>query len=311
MSELTPINAEGSVKEGLRLFVQQIIDYAGLFPPSKLDMGPAVQEYARFLETDDAWMVARFVLPVARFAEFEEAARDLLPRGEDDVPWPISALTVPAGDDKLPEQLDTIREFNERHSNPENGLAVVDAIEIRGTSSTAIDEALDQIDDDIFPFFEIPVDEDPRGLIATLVGSEAGAKIRTGGVTADLYPSPEHVARFIATCAGADVAFKATAGLHHPLRHFSEAVQTDEFGFLNIFTAALLAMHREWDAVALVQVLTDEDAASFAFHADGMSYRDERFNSDELDDCRLAFALSFGSCSMAEPRDDLRHLGLI
>src|SRR5690606_14523404 len=102
--------------------------------------------------------------------------------------------------------LDRIAAFNDLHEDPANGFALIDAIELKGDSASAIDSALDMIPDELFPFFEIPITDDPRGLIASLVGSEAGAKVRTGGVTADLYPQADHLARFIHACAGAAVA---------------------------------------------------------------------------------------------------------
>ena len=87
-----------------------------------------------------------------------------------------------------------------------------------------------------------------RGLIAAMAGTGAHAKIRTGGVTPEAFPQATSVARFIHACAMADVGFKATAGLHHPVR--GEFNLTYEpacprgvmYGFLNVFMAAALAM---------------------------------------------------------------------
>ncbi len=162
-----------------------------------------------------------------------------------------------------------------------------------------------------FPFFELPITADPRGLLAALVGSDAGAKVRTGGVAADLYPDPGHLARFIAACAAARVPFKATAGLHHPLRHFSQAVQAHEFGFLNVFVAAALSMHGEFDTSQLLSVLTDERIESFGFDDEGIAWRGEMVTVDQLERSRELLAISFGSCSFDEPRADLRSLHLL
>ncbi|HET8796166.1 MAG TPA: hypothetical protein VFO89_00655, partial [Thermoanaerobaculia bacterium] len=72
------------------------------------------------------------------------------------------------------------------------------------------------------------------------------AKIRTGGVTADAFPSPQTIARFLRACRERGVAFKATAGLHHPLRcvrpltYEPDAPTGTMHGFLNVFLAAAM-----------------------------------------------------------------------
>ena len=66
-------------------------------------------------------------------------------------------------------------------------------------------------------YFEIPLGR-LRECIAAIADCGRRAKIRTGGETADKFPAPESVIEFIRLCAAANVPFKATAGLHHPLR---------------------------------------------------------------------------------------------
>ena len=84
--------------DSLRLLVDSLVDYAGLFPPSKLPMDEAVSNYAKYRASADSWMLGRFIVPVSRLSEFEKAASDHLPRDRDDDPWPISALVGPDAD---------------------------------------------------------------------------------------------------------------------------------------------------------------------------------------------------------------------
>jgi len=300
--------------DSVRALLSSLIDYAGLFPPAKLDMATTVRNYGAYLASEDAWMIERLIVPAARLDEFEHSAAGLLPTGDPDEPdemvWPLSALVAPAGSPELDADLARIAAFNETHLDPARGLAVIDVVELKGDDPDAIDATLDRIDDEIFPYFELPVADDPRGLLAALAGSEAGAKIRTGGVTADLYPKAEHVARFIAACAAADVPFKATAGLHHPVTGFRETVRTVEFGFLNVFVAAALARGGA-SADTLVDVLRDESADAFSFDERGVAWRRQRLTTEQIEESRLAFAASFGSCSFDEPREDLRALGIL
>ena len=88
-----------------------ILDYAGLFPPAKLDMVPTMRNYHAYREGADHWMLGRIVVPVSRFEEFEANAEGLLAESRDPVSddcWVISALTVPVSDEGFQRDLEAI-----------------------------------------------------------------------------------------------------------------------------------------------------------------------------------------------------------
>lgn len=299
------------IATALRALLAGVVDYAGLFPPARLDMATTVRNYARYLGGDDAWMLGRVIVPAGRLDEFEQAAADLLPREDGIEPWRVSGLAAPAGAPELAADLERFGAFNERHADASAGAAIVDVIELKAHTSRAVEDALDRIPETLFPYFEIPIDEDPRGLVTVLVGRDAGAKVRTGGVAADLYPSPDDLARFVLACASVGLPFKATAGLHHPLRHFSTAVGANEFGFLNALLAAVLAAQRDCRQETVTALLTETAIEAFRFDDGAVTWRDHRFTGDRITEARRTGMISFGSCSFEEPREDLRRLGLL
>ncbi|HVE71440.1 MAG TPA: hypothetical protein VNI54_08740 [Thermoanaerobaculia bacterium] len=134
------------------------------------------------------------------------------------------------------------------------------------------------------------------------------AKIRTGGITADAFPAVRDVAGFLRACKAKGVAFKATAGLHHPLRcvkpltYEPNAPTGTMHGFLNVFLAAAMLDHAD-------EILAETDPRAFAFDDDHASWRGHRVSTEELRTMRRDFATSFGSCSFEEPIGDLKELG--
>jgi hypothetical protein len=291
------------------------LDYAGLFPPANLDMGPTVANYAEHRDCADGWMVSRLVVPVSRLDEFEEHAATLLPVSRnpaDDDCWVISALTAPAGEDRFADDLDTIDAFNERHLAPGTGAAVIDTIECRASNAAEIDNALEQLPESIFPYFELDHHTDIRGLVAAMAGMDAGAKIRTGGITADLHPTPEELARFIMTCSTAEVPFKATAGLHHPFRHHAESVGCEQFGFLNVFVGSCLAWWGdELTEADLAGLLVAPSLDGFVFQDDRLGCPGHEIGLEQIEEARERFFHGFGSCSFLEPLEDLVKLELL
>jgi len=299
----------------IRTLMDGVIDYAGLFPPALLEMGPTVENYARDRSSADSWMLSRLIVPVSRLEEFERHAAELLPASNDPVSddcWVISALAAPAGEDAFADDVDAIEAFNERHLAKGAGAVCIDTIECRAANSAEIDNALEQLPESIFPYFELDHRSDVRGLVAAMAGMDAGAKIRTGGITPDLHPTPEEVARFVLACASAEVPFKATAGLHHPLRHHAESVGCDQFGFLNVFIGGCLAwwaddLSEEWLARALdVRVLDD-----FLIREETLGFDGLEIGLPQIEEARERFCHGFGSCSFQEPLEDLVSLELL
>ncbi len=306
----------------LTTLLSELIDYAGLFPPAKLDMGRAVEAFNRCRMSEHAAALARFICPVSRLEEFTKFAAPLMPgtfatsgyreHADASPPWRLSVLI----DGDLAQNLDAIDAFNHHHATESNGRALIDALEMKVTDPNQIDEALDEIPEDIRPFFEFPVSADCRGFVAALAGNQAAAKIRTGGVTAAAFPTPSEIAAFLVACARADVPFKATAGLHHPFRSTHRLTYEKDspsclmHGFLNVFIAAAMIRAKGLDLERAEALIADEDHASFKFGDDFVSWKGHGLELAPLAKVRETFALSFGSCSFDEPIEDLAKLKL-
>lgn len=295
-----------AVAPALRALLEHLVDYAGLFPPASLAMGAAAAEYASQRGSAHAWMLGRFVVPVDRLDELAREAATLV--GAQKEPWPLSVLVSadPAGDASV------IREFDRAHADRFR----VEAVELRAATTDAVEFALSQLDRSLECYVELPLDEDPATLLLAVKRHGARAKARTGGVTPDAFPPVETLARFIAECARLDVPFKATAGLHHPLRgeqHLTYETGSGTatmFGFLNVFVAAALARSGA-DTPALERVLVERDADRFVLDDGALRWGDFTLDAKDLATTRREFAVSFGSCSFREPVDDLRHLSLL
>lgn len=294
--------------ESVRALLSEIVDYAGLFPPSQLSMTDAVANYANYKKSDYDWMLGRFVAPVARLDEFLESARGVLSDNKFGV-WKLSVL---AGDDIF----ETVRQIED--FNGANAPSVVcDSIEVKADTSCMIEDIAQIIPAHFATYFELSINKNLADLVQALAIRGQRAKIRTGGVTESAFPKNEQIIRFIKTCLAAKVPFKATAGLHHPLRSIKPLTYEIDAptgvmnGFLNVFLAAGF-LRQNCQEKFVDELLEDEQAENFAFNTDGVFWRQKYFISTaELKSLRKQNIISFGSCSFEEPITDLQEIGLL
>jgi hypothetical protein len=305
----------------LRALLDRSIDYAGMFPPCSLDLEPALQNQGRYVQLTDAWMLNAFVLAVDQF----DATKKILSDFDSKHPLRVSALGPKTG---------SAAAFREALVNTNTAIRSLSAHNVDLVSVIQLEMPLPE--DTASPArTDLALLKDARSIIGTLPAfweapavkaeqiiallaehnSETntptfGYKLRTGGVTADAFPTSAEIAKALVSPTTHQIPIKFTAGLHHPVRQYREEVQTKMHGFLNVLGAAVLAAEHRWDEQQTAAMLEDENAHSFSFDDESFAWREWKIDIRRLR-YRRRFVTSFGSCSFDEPREDLRALHLL
>jgi hypothetical protein len=299
----------------LRALLAHSIDYAGMFPPCGLGLEPALKNQSEYIRSPDAWMLASFVLPVGQF----HAIKRLLSQFDAQHPLRVAALGPKTANaeaflETLGDANTAIRSLS-RHNLDPVSISHLEMFLPHGVDLASLKKAA-SILGDLPVFWEASPDraEQTIALLAEFNSDSDSAtfgyKLRTGGVTADAFPTSMQIAKALVTPATHQLPIKFTAGLHHPLRQYRDEVQTKMHGFLNVLGAAVLAAEHGWDMKQTAIVLDDENVDSFSFTDDFFAWREWRIDIKRLQ-YRRRFVVSLGSCSFDEPRDDLRALRLL
>lgn len=289
----------------LRALLASAIDYAGLFPPASLSLATVARNFTAYRLSSHAWALGRLVVPAARLQELAVIVRE---QGDRRTALPVAALV--AADHEYDAEL--IRAQNAALDR----ALVVESAELRVDRIESIEPAVRAMGPSIPLYIEVPVDQDPLPFIEVLARLGARGKIRTGGITAGAFPTAANVARFLTRCAEVDVCFKATAGLHHPVRgehrltYDTDAERAPMFGFLNVMLAAAFA--RNGASVASLEELLEERVPErIVFSDESVDWCGKSLSFAQVVDARRNFVAGFGSCSFHEPIDDLHHMSFL
>ncbi|MFV0388025.1 MAG: hypothetical protein ACK5NT_04655, partial [Pyrinomonadaceae bacterium] len=154
-------------------------------------------------------------------------------------------------------------------------------------------------------------------VISSLAICNQRAKIRMGGITPSMFPRTSEVLNFIRICLAANVRFKATAGLHHPIRCFKPLTYEENapcgtmHGFLNLFVTTAFATEG-FKADVLEEIMEDEFFESFDFQDSGVTWhKDFSLSLTQIKHLRETGIVSFGSCSFDEPIAELQLMNLL
>lgn len=331
------------MQPSMETLLNGVIDYAGLFPPASLPMEQAVGKMIEALAPGriSNWMVDKFVCPAAWL-------KDLTPhyvaKLDEESAFDVSALwqkaksideVFPAFDADLQALFQFLSEC-QPHGNidcievplPEACFADVEVF--RKTLS----QMRERVDSRPFAlnahqiFVEWPFTADWNKQVDFVVKELAAAtggttiaddegvvfslKLRTGGLDAAAIPPTEFLAAAMKQCHREFVHWKATAGLHHPFRHFDAGLGAAMHGFLNVAIAdAIGHTYPELEMATLIQILEEQNEVRFQFAANSIRWKDVRIHINEVADARWRSFGSFGSCSIDEPVDELNRFGLL
>lgn len=309
----------------LQIFLSRIIDYAGLYPPTNLPLQDAIRNFVKYQYDAEVWMLSRFIIPAKRLGELSQLAQQIFPR---EGVLRFSALSRGGKDadeflENLKLDLADIHTFRTLHGSEadvdmfETALPA-SALADQSSINNMINKTADALNKNgLTVFFEAPFGKGWQARAEKLIRSlrkikdkHVGFKMRTGGVAADAFPTPEQAAWAILAARDAGIPMKATAGLHHPIRHYNESVQTKMHGFLNVFGAGILTDANDLPLEKIQTILEDEDPASFIFDETGFAWKNIHANNEQIARARQSIT-SFGSCSFDDPREDLQKLGLM
>jgi len=303
------------IANSLKLFLTKLIDYAGLFPPAKLQLKPALNNYNNDIKCSDKWMLSQFILPLSILNNITEKMMDGF---NQNFPLKLSLLS-----NDLDLNIDQLFLFKDKFG---------EKVEFSGLESKILDihsfhtilEKTNEVQNknqlNMASFFELPTQENWIDKMIKSVeiitefnfnhNSNFGFKLRCGGVEPYMFPSPENIAETIIICIQNNISLKFTAGLHHPVRHYNDSIQTKMFGFFNIFIGGMLAKKYRFNHVELIEVLIDQSSNNFKFKEEGLSWKKYNLSNKEIIQFRENDFISYGSCSFNEPREDLTKLGI-
>jgi hypothetical protein len=246
-------------------------------------------------------MLGSFILPLGRLREFEEELSGF----DHEKTMNVNLLIATAVEDfEMVAQL--VKEIG-------NSRFRVTALETKVASvgEITILKLIKGLDIPIF--VEVPLAEDVPSLLSEIAHMGLSAKIRTGGIIRDSFPSSHVVLQFLSACVKLKLSFKATAGLHHsvngiyPLTYAPNCESAPMHGHLNLMLAtAALAQFPESNEARMI--LQESDKTAFRFSDDGVRWKDLFLPIEILDKTRKELFQSFGSCSFTEPAYELSQL---
>ena len=329
------------MKHSIQPFLSEILDYAGLYPPSSLSLNNAFHKYIQHTQSDYSWMLSKFVTGTNNLRDLQE-----LVLSHDQAPQPFLITAVAAPSESLESFknvidstkaiiLDVVQSSTKEIKVPSLEIKLPETL-FKNSDSQSILEAIEYVVDQLntsehlphHMFFEISgftFDPNYSTLLVNALhqhsknrddstqpsNSISGYKIRCGGVESFQFPPTEYLAKAISESAKSKVPLKFTAGLHHAVRHYNDSVSTKMHGFLNVFGATLLAHNTDLETADIQTLLEDENADHFLFTDKHFSWMDNSISLEEINILRSLYVTSFGSCSFEEPIEDLQELNLL
>jgi hypothetical protein len=286
----------------MRVLSARLIDDAGVFPPARLPMPDALAAHRSLVAGEHAAVIGRFLVPASRLDEFELATG----RARPELGVVVDTLGASA-DIALVEAVAAIVGKYEPTSveilaSGESSLMASVGVVLAGFAGLPESTSL---------YVELPraggLADWPLAIetfgAARTGGRSVGAKVRCAITTTDDAPTNDELARFVIDCRDGGTPFKATAGLHHAIRHTQDDGR-ERHGFLNLLLACAVAFREESDAETLEAVLSERDAAVVV---DGI----RSLSVDEATRVRTELLTGFGCCDPTEPIADLLALGLL
>jgi hypothetical protein len=310
----------------LEALMSGTIDYAGIFPPGDLPLEEAINNYRKYLDDNDVWMLRSFVLPISKLKELEKHMKLF---SEDKKIQLSLVVSKSKSTDEFKQiclqDLEKINSYLDKYKNIVHVSSLeipLPPVDISIGVLESVSYLASSLNTKAFCEMTRPLSQDwivnMKEVMKTIKEFNLnspdhviGYKLRSGGVKAELFPTAEQVAFVLSESINKGIPIKFTAGLHHPIRMYRNEVQTKMHGFLNIFIGYILQKHNGLDVKQIEEILCDVNGANFKLTDQEIKWKNYKADLKEIRNIRDNLLRSFGSCSFDEPREDLENLGIM
>lgn len=288
-----------------RILLDQIFDYAGMFPPASRSFEGALGESSSFTTTlKRAWMVSSDIVLDT------EHAHKLLGYNLGVYPFghPLRVCLLATED---PESVITVaRQLS--HKEPSVRVTSLE-MKVSPQAVTEMVNAYSQFISQTGALLALEPNlsgDDWESVLKQTVDSLNSTPLRPAlkcRLTGPTGIGAERFASAILATTAAGLPLKVTGGLHHPI------VERERFdfpmGFLNVVSAVMLSrgLGSRLSHADLVQLLTNQEASAFSF-GDTLRFKKLSLTAAELRHCKGSEPFTIGSCSLHEPDQDLDRL---
>jgi hypothetical protein len=284
-------------------FLENMIDYAGIFPPSALPPQKALDEYRAYRRGQEQWILGSLAWSCSTLTDLSPM---LTPN--DEIELALIGRPSTTWESWQDARLQDVEDVNKILENcPGVAAATYESrIDDLGRVTDAIN-SLRMLGKETDIYIELPWDQPLDEALAEIATEEwVRVKFRTGGKTKDAYPSPDQLASVLKQCIDLEIEFKLTAGLHEPVAHVDKEYGAFAHGFLNVLMATSAAFQDDASVDELSTILASSDQSLWSV-AKGLTYAGKTLSEEELNNARSFFG-SFGSCSISDPLVGLQRL---
>lgn len=317
----------------LQILCHRLFDYAGLFPPAKLDLNSALQYYLDYQIHKYHDMLGKFVLPANKCRETDF----FLSQNKTLSVVPFSVLLSQAKN--LNAFFDVLQEdYNNLCVLAKNDNCIISSFEFSLPSDcfhehenlfSVFDKiqkqflSLKNLSKQTAFFCEIPfLPHEEMNLILFKIKqfneikqNKISIKIRTGGITPQSIPTIETLTNTFLLLAKHSLSFKVTAGLHVPVPNFNQTVNAQMHGFLNVIFSSFFAffydLYFQKSSCSIKQtiaaLLQSIDYSNCRIQNEGVSVfindKEMFFSNKTISVFRENYFKGIGTCDFFEPID--------
>lgn len=292
-----------------RQLLENMIDFAGTYPPAQLTPEIAFAQYLEYIKNpDQQWLVGHLVWGADKL----DVLAEFLLRNENKLESTIgvtvvgrSSTNMGTWEESRVADAGSMNAFQDRVDQ----LAAIEGYEVRPPSFEEWEEYLDGLQGfaEADVFVELPGNDGFEDALSILAEAEWPlVKFRTGGTNAEAFPTSKQLANFLTQAIGLELPFKLTAGLHEPIAHNDAQLGVQYHGFLNVAYAVGQILENDASPSEVARILDVADEARWSISPE-VCLDKVGLKAETIDEVRSLF-LSFGSCSILEPLAGLDRL---